>query len=382
MNNILHFTLCANCGACINTCPNDAISVINDDIFFELYVDEDKCIQCGKCIKVCPLNTFEPHLDLRAAYGGWSNDTEIVQRSSSGGVFSVIANYVLKKKGIVYGAAFSDDWKQVVFRSTKEVSIDEIRRSKYVESQPQYIFRTIKKDLETGILVLFCGSPCQVAGLKRYLNKDYKNLLTCDFACGGMASHKIYENYIDKLEEKYRSKVESVNFRPKLYGWSMHAIKIDFMNGKSYKNIGLYDPYMYSFVYGRTSIRENCYNCMFRDNHYSDIIIADFWKWSTISDLDNSEKGISLIITNSQSGEEIISAIKPEMTIKELDLQEAAYNCKPNLPNSEEFSAKRENFINSYREAGLCKAAIESGMKHGLEAKVRKAYTAFRRVRK
>lgn len=173
-------------------------------------------------------------MDLRAAYGGWSNDAEIVKRSSSGGAFSVIANYILKNNGIVYGAAFTDNRKQVVFKSTKEVSIDEIRRSKYVESQTQYIFRAIKNDLEAGFSVLFCGSPCQVAGLKRYLHKEYKNLLTCDFACGGMASHKIYEDYLDRLEGEYRSKVESINFRPKLYGWSMHAIKIYFMNGKSY----------------------------------------------------------------------------------------------------------------------------------------------------
>ena len=380
MNNISHFTSCANCGACINICPNDAISVNSNDIFFKMSVNEEKCIHCGKCIKVCPLNTFEPHLDLRTAYGGWSNDTEIVQRSSSGGAFSAIADYVLRNHGVVYGAAFSDDRKQVVFRSTKEVPIDEIRRSKYVESQPKYIFREIKQDLESGAFVFFCGSPCQVAGLKRFLNNDYPNLLTCDFACGGMASHKIYEDYLKKLEDQYHSKVRDVNFRPKLYGWSLHAIKIDFENGKSYQNMGLYDPYMYSFVYGRTSIRENCLDCHFRDNHYSDMIIADFWKWNTISDLENSEKGISLIITNSKKGEEIIRGIKPEMTMKELPLQEAAYNCTPNPPVSEESAAKRERFLDLYPEVGLHEAAVDAGMKHGLEAKARKAYTVFRRV--
>ena len=379
MDNISGFSSCANCGACINTCPRDAISVSTNNIFYKLSVDEEKCIHCGKCVKVCPLNTFEPHLNLKAAYGGWCTSPEIIKRSSSGGVFSVIADYVINKKGVVYGAVFSDDRRQVVFRSTKEVSLDEIRRSKYVESQPYYVFREIKSDLETGTAVLFCGSPCQVAGLIRYLGKDYNNLLTCDFACGGMASHKMYDDYILELEKKYHSKVRNVNFRPKVYGWSLHAIRIDFMNGKSYQNIGLYDPYMYSFVYGRTSIRENCFDCKFRENHYSDIIIADFWKWNTISDLQNSEKGISLILTNSQKGEEIVNDIKSEMVIEELDLEEAAYNCCPNPTISKEDVSKRERFITLYREAGLDKAAIESGMKHGIEAELRKAYTILRR---
>lgn len=379
MNSISCFNSCVNCGACINTCPMDAISVDKDNLFFELAVDEDKCIHCGKCIKVCPENAFKPHLSLREAYGGWSKDIDIVQSSSSGGAFSVIANYILKNNGIVYGAAFSDDRKQVVFRSTKEVSLDELRRSKYVESQTQYTFRQIKSDLEAGIKVLFCGSPCQVAGLKRYLNDDYENLLTCDFACGGMASHKIYEDYLVKLEKKYNSKIIDVNFRPKLYGWSLHAIKIDFLNGKAYKMIGEYDPYMYSFVYGRTSIRENCLDCKFRENHYGDIIIADFWKWDTISDLENNEKGISLIITNSQKGEEIINAIKPQMVIKKLDLQNASYNCNPILPISKETVAKREAFLRTYQKAGLKQAAVGAGMKHGIEAMVLKTYKIFKR---
>lgn len=379
MNNISCFASCTNCGACVNICPKDAISVNSDNIFFELAIDDNKCIHCGKCTKVCPLHSFEPHLDLQTAFGGWSNDPVILKHSSSGGAFSVIANYVLKKNGIVYGAAFSDDRKQVLFRNTKEVKLDEIRRSKYVESQTQYVFREIKNVLETGTIVLFCGAPCQVAGLKRYLNNGYNNLLTCDFACGGMASHKMYEDYLLDLEEKYKSKVEDVNFRPKSYGWSLHSIKINFRSGKTYQNIGMYDPYMYSFIYGRTSIRENCYDCKFRENHYSDIIIADFWKWNTISDIENFETGISLIMTNSQKGEELIEAIKPQMTLKKIDIQDAAYNCKPNIPISKEATVKREKFLEIYQESGLYKAAVSSGMKHGIEAKLRKAYSIFLR---
>ena len=379
MNNISFFDSCANCGACVNVCPKNAISVNKQGLFFEVAVDNDQCIQCGKCIKVCPLNSFVPHLDLRSAYGGWSNDSDILQRSSSGGAFSVISNYVLNNKGVVYGAVFSDDHKEVVFKSTKEVSLDEIRRSKYLESQPRYVFREIKADLEKGTMVLFCGSPCQVAGLKRYLDIDYSNLLTCDFTCGGMVSHKMYEDYLIDLENKYHSKVKNVNFRPKMYGWSIYSIQVDFNNGKKYKNICIYDPYMYSFLYGRTSIRENCYECKFRDNHYCDLIIADFWKWSSISNLENDERGISLIITNSQKGEDIICEIKPEMTLKELDLKDADYNCKPNPQVSEDDVAKRNRFIDTYKRSGLLKADIEIGMKHGFEAKIRKAYTVFRR---
>lgn len=379
MNNISQFSSCANCGACYNVCPKDAIRFKKDSIFYELSVDEDKCISCGKCVEVCPLNTFSPHLDLRVAYGGWSNDSEIVRRSSSGGGFTAIAGCVLKKNGVVYGAVFSDDYKEVIFKSTKEVTLDEIRRSKYVESQPMYVFRDIKNDLDAEKIVLFCGAPCQVAGLKRFLGKEYENLVTCDFACGGMASHKMFEDYLLQLEEKYHSTVKNVNFRPKLYGWSLHAIQIDFHNGKSYRNVGEFDPYMYSFIYGRTSIRENCFDCRFRDNHYSDVIIADFWKWNTISNLSNNEKGISLIIANSQRGEEIINSIRNDMTLQEIDIEEAAYNCSPNQSITKDHAAKIAGFIETYRQAGIEKAAAESGMTHGIEAKVQKLYIAFRR---
>lgn len=377
-NNISKFTTCANCGACYNACPKDAIRVIKDDILFKLSVDEDKCISCGKCVSVCPLNTFESHLDLRKAYGGWLNDPETVKLSSSGGAFSAIAEYVLNKNGIVYGAVFSDDRKEVIFRSTKEEDLDKIRRSKYVESQPQYTYRNIKSDLDTGVEVLFCGSPCQVAGLKRFLNNRYDNLITCDFACGGMASHKMYEDYLNTLEAKYHAKITSVNFRPKLYGWSLYSIKVDFTNGKSYRNVAMYDPYFYSFVYGRISIRENCLDCKFRENHYSDFVIADFWKWNTISELKNNERGISLIITNSDKGDTVLSEIKQKMTLVEIDLEEASYNCKVRPSPTKEYLAKREAFIKTYKDSGLVAAAISSGMRHGVVAKFWKAYTTFR----
>ena len=155
LNNISDFSKCANCGACMNICPKDAISLDKTGCFYVYTVDQEKCVSCGACVKVCPLNSPIRHLNLKNAYGGWHKDPEVVKTSSSGGAFSTIANYVLSRGGVVFGAAYTDGCKEVICRSTEETSLDNIKRSKYVETTVRYAFREIKKKLEEGRYVLF-----------------------------------------------------------------------------------------------------------------------------------------------------------------------------------------------------------------------------------
>ena len=371
-NNISQFTKCANCGACMNICPKDAITLDRSGYFYRYEVDEKKCIECGLCVKVCPENAPIPHLGLKAAYGGWHNDKEVVKTSSSGGAFTAIANYVLSQGGIVYGAAYSDDCKEIMCKSTEQTDLDNIKRSKYVESTVGYTFRELKANLEDGRHVLFCGTPCQVAGLMRYLRKPYERLLTVDFACGGLTSHRLYAEHLSTLEKKYRSKVSAVNFRSGLYGWKQYALMVTFQNGKAYKTPSELDPYVHAFMHSRCANRENCLSCQFRDTHYSDFIIADYWRWFEYSNLPNDETGISLILTNSDKAEQAMSHISQQMYLEKQDLIKARYNCYIKPPVTEAFLKKRQKFWENYEASGLKKASIHAGMQHGIKAWLQK----------
>lgn len=354
-NNILKFNECANCGACYNACPTKAITLAEHDVFYKLEVLNGKCIDCGKCVSVCPVNNFAENQNLISAIGAYSKKSEIIEKSSSGGVFYELAKYVLSKNGVVFGAAFCEDFKKVVIKSTDEVSIEELLRSKYVESLPCVSFAKVKQNLEKNRLVLFCGCPCQVAGLKNFLLKDYDNLYTCDFSCGGLPSHKLYKQYLEFLENKYKSKIISVNFRPKTYGWTMHAIKVDFANGKEYNSLAVNDPYFSAFIYKHYSVRDDCLKCKFADNHYSDIILADFWLYNKLSDF-KENKGVSLVITNSDKGEKLLDCIKDELIVEKLDLNGASYNMEPPKYTTE-FLGIREAFLDQCKSSNLNIAA-------------------------
>ena len=381
LNNITKFAKCVNCGACYNTCPMDAIFVDKFDYFYTTKVDEKKCVNCGKCVTVCPLNSENKHLDIKGAYGGWHYNDEIVRSSSSGGAFTAIADWVLHKKGIVYGAAYSDDCKEILTLSTEETSLDNIKRSKYVESSVNFSFRKIKKNLEDGRYVLFCGTPCQVAGLNSYLGKDYEKLITVDFACGGLTSHKLYETRISDLEKKYRSKVASVNFRAGLYGWKQHAILVQFKNGRKYKMPSIYDPYVFAFMYARYGNRTECFECNFRNNHYADFIVADFWKYFDYSNLENNEKGISLILSNSDKAEKLMTEISSVMHLESLDINKATYNCNLKVPPKKDFFEKRKAFFQTFESDGLKEAARQAGMSTGFKAFIGKLKIVIRTKR-
>lgn len=356
MNNVTKFNRCANCGACYNVCPVNAISVIEQNNFYSVEVNDKMCISCGKCLEVCPVNSSQSVKPLLAAYGGRSTDTETIKISSSGGVFSAIAEHILLLGGVVYGAAYSDDHKCVMIKGTNEVSLDSLRKSKYVESLVGDSFRLVRENLAKGKSILFCGTPCQVAGLKKYLKNDYEGLFTCDFSCGGLPSHHVYKQYIDLLEKKYRSKVTKVDFRPKTYGWSTHSITVDFESGKTYNSLACLDPYFQGFIGKHFTVRDECLQCKFNNNHYSDIILADFWLYKRMSDFSDNEEGLSLIITNSEKGNNILNLIKDRVELLELDLEAASYNIKE-YSFSKEFLVQREAFLKLYREKGLDVAA-------------------------
>lgn len=370
MNNHVSFQKCSNCGGCYNVCPVNAISVRDSDLFYTPVVDESKCIHCGLCAKICPVENQEKKQNVHCAYGAIHNDEEILRRSSSGGVFSAIAESVLSDGGVVFGAAYTEDFKEVEMRSSQETSLEELRRSKYVESKPGYSFREVKKHLENGTKVLYCGAPCQIAGLKSYLQKEFENLITCDFSCGGMPSHKLYQQWLAGIENKFSAKANEVNFRPKTFGWNNHAVKVCMENGREYNKWAVEDPYFDCFIGTHYSVRDYCLECQFASNHYADIILADLWKYKTISKIENRNKGISLVITNSLKGESIVQELSKRVALTVLDTEKASYNLVRKT-YSNDFLTKRKAFLERCRNIGFWKALQGKKRKKAIKLKVK-----------
>ncbi len=367
MNNITQFNKCSNCGACYNICPVNAISVNKQNYFYSLEVDNAKCTDCGLCTKVCPVNNeVIKKQNISEAYSGINKNQTIVGGSSSGGVFTALAEFVQANNGVVYSFAYDEDLKSVSVYNTDERDLGDFRRSKYVESNVNDSFKEIKTVLGTGRIVLFCGSPCQVAGLHHYLRKEYDNLYTVDFICGGFPSHKLYEEHLEMLERKYKSKITSVNFRPKTIGWGRYVLKITFENGKVYEKPMGVEPYFYAFAGCHLSVRDYCKECKFVNNHISDLVISDFWSYSKVTGLASNDTGISLVLVNSNKGKGLLEAVSENVTLKSVDV-EKAFDPKERIVTPE-LLAKRKAFFDNVEKCGLSKACADAGMAVGKNA--------------
>ena len=236
------------------------------------------------------------------------------------------------------------------------------------------VFDKVKEQLELNRQVLFSGSPCHVAALKRFLKKDYKNLLTCDFVCGGVPSPKNLREHLEALENKYKAKVTDINFRPKMFGWKEHSIRICFENGKQYRNYAYLDSFFRGFIYEHAIVRGSCAKCDFRTNHHSDIILADFWGFRRVEGIDDKNTGISLVVSNSDKGTEIIETIIREKTaiLKEIPLSYADYNFVEK-DKTESYSATKKAFMAEYKKKGFEAAAKKVYMKKRIRFRIKKS---------
>lgn len=376
---ITDFHQCTNCGACRNVCPVDAISVRKDQWFYSPVVDAEKCIACGRCAEICSANHPVDRHQIRTAFAAQHRDPSVVRRSSSGGVFTALANRVLENQGVVFGASLRAETHEVVLTSTDEVSLDDLRRSKYVESNTGDSFSSVKAALAQNRSVLFCGSPCQVSGLYAFLGRDDENLLTCDFVCGGFASHKLFEEYLLYLEGKYGSAIRSVNFRPKTYGWREYAIQAAFQNGKEYTQPAKLDPYMSSFLYYGYSIRESCLNCRFAENHCADIILSDCWRASELTKLQDDNTGISLVFANTEKGERAIRLIQETIAMETLAPEQAGQSLKCRLFD-EKYKQDRERFLNECERIGIVQAGYQMCQAKGVSAQKLKFKSAVKKM--
>lgn len=358
MLEIIDKSKCSGCHSCANICPKNCISMEPDDEGF-LYpkIATEHCVSCALCEKSCPIispKQIEKRQNDIIAYATYTKNEEIRLNSSSGGVFTEIASYIINNDGVVFGAAFDDDFSV----SHKYVeNIDELsifRGSKYVQSAIKNTYKKAKEFLDNGRMVLFTGTPCQIGGLYSYLNKEYTNLITQDFICHGVPSPSVWQKYLDYQRKKKRSEINNVSFRDKTSGWKRFSMLCDFENGDRYIRVLNKDPYMQSFL-SNNCLRPSCYNCSFKgQERKSDITIADFWGIQEIKPEMNDDKGVSLVFVSSAKGHKIFDAISKKLVIETVNIDEAIkYN--PSAIKSVKMPQKREVFMKSIKNKGFIK---------------------------
>lgn len=321
MIDIVNKEKCCGCCACVDVCAHHAISLkVDIEGFWYPYVEKSKCVECGLCEKVCP----ELNIDLLKkndfvepqCYAAINKNMRVRWDSTSGGIFSVFADYMYSQKGYVSGAIYNSDFSVRNYISNNPEDLQYLRSSKYLQSKAEGLYKQIKKLLQQGHNVLACGTPCQMAALRSFLRKDYENLIIVDFICLSVSSPKIYRKYLDSLEHRYGSSIQYIKAKNKELGWRNLTRKVVFKNGAVYYGVLLDDDYRRGYhkhLYSRPS----CYNCQYKGfPRIADITIGDFWGVEKVDkNLDNNV-GTSLILVNSQKGAKYLEKVKPYMYIK------------------------------------------------------------------
>lgn len=347
---------CCGCTACMNICPKNAITMKEDEEGF-LYpeIDKEKCVKCGLCRKICAFQNgsqMDEMLQEANVYATKNKFDEVRIKSSSGGMFVTISDYVLKNNGVIYGVAFDENFKAKHIRAENENDRNRCIGSKYSQSSLDDIFKIVKQDLKDGKIVLFTGTPCQVAGLNNFLNNvDKSNLILVDILCHGTPSPKVFREYIKYIEKRRNKKIKEYYHRSKDLGWQ-HYEKIVYDDNEEEIKTFLSEGWKNIF-YSHYPLRESCYNCKYTNTkRISDITIADFWGIEKFAPEFVDEKGVSLVILNTKKGVEIFENIKEDIVYMERSMDEATEK-NPNLLKPTDRPNDREQFWKKYEENGI-----------------------------
>jgi coenzyme F420-reducing hydrogenase beta subunit len=349
---------CCGCKACGVACPEKAILFNNDEEgFWYPEIDVEKCIKCNLCRKVCPIEAVNigDIADTGNVYACYANDKEVLGRSSSGGVFSVISDVIIEHNGVVFGCRWSNDMRAEQASAVSRKERDCFCGSKYVQSDSGNTFIDVKRLLDKDKTVLYSGTPCQIFGLKCFLGNENKNLITVDLVCHGVPSPRIFKDYIETLEKTACSKVTNLRFRDKTYGWTNPAIMVEFanqgMNICALKRNG----YNCLFLELDAIIRPSCYSCRFAGKvRISDFSIADFWGIEAEHpEMLNNNNGVSALLVNSEKAYELLNCISPNrITLKKVPLHSVQKANTPlNIPTKPYFDRKR--VFKDYNRHGL-----------------------------
>lgn len=313
---------CCGCAACLQRCPKQCISLHEDSEGF-LYprVNVEQCVSCGICEKACPvLNQAEARFPLKV-YAAKNNNEQELLMSSSGGLFIVFAKKIIKDGGVVFGARFDENWNVLHSYADTEEGIMDFIGSKYVQSRVGDSYAEARAFLKSGRIVLFTGTSCQIAGLKTFLGRDYDNLLTIDVICHGVPSPLVWKRYLTditnnvinakSISQTTDSLIKSISFRDKHTGWKNYSFTLSifesqsrgFTNNWTLSHTFTKDPFMQLFL-GNMTIRPSCYHCPSKNGRSkSDLTIADFWGIEKIWPDFDDNKGVGLLMVNTEKGQ-------------------------------------------------------------------------------
>ncbi len=303
---------CTGCFACYQVCPVHAIEKKQqNDGFFYPTINKDICTSCGLCAKACSINkekekTITPHI-----YSVQAIDEDVRFRASSGGVFELLSKKIMDNGGVVFGAAFDSETKTVRHISTDKTELTYILRSKYVQSDTAHSFSEVANALKNGRAVLYCGTPCQITGLKNYLDIRHitGNLITTDFMCHGVPSPGFFKDYLCSMEKEFRSELVDITFREKDLGWRTQVQKLYFKNGK----ICMFESgkhYYYYYFLNNYTLRDSCFTCKEYNSHIADITLADHWLKQG-----DDNKGTSLVFCNTEQGKKVFDDIREQCDV-------------------------------------------------------------------
>lgn len=339
---MIHVTdkaVCCGCNACGDICTHEAIRFVTDrEGFWYPEVDVAKCVDCGLCERVCPIIHIE---DLRKndlaepkCYAAEHKNLEVVFDSTSGGLFSALAEVMYRGGGYVGGAVFNDDFSVRQFISNDRHDLPRIRSSKYLQSHFDGFYRQVKDLLRKGEHVLVCGSPCQMAALRAFLGKDYDNLIIADYICRGINSPKVWRKYLDSFEERYGSKVVYCKAKSKEYGWRNLTQKVILADGRHMYETSQQSAFTKGYLRTNAYCRPSCYACHFKGYpRMADITLADFWGIERIDSSMEKNLGTSLVMINSQKGMAYFEKVKARIHYVEVPFHEAEKgNPALNLP--------------------------------------------------
>lgn len=332
---------CCGCGACIQACPVGCISFVADkEGFLTPKVNEDECVQCGKCNRVCQMGNTQLEQIPDNVYAAQNINDEIRTHSSSGGIFYLIAEYVINHNGVVFGARFNEKWGVEHAYSETLQGIAEFMQAKYVQSDTSRVYKNVLHFLTQGRVVLFSGTPCQIAGLRRFLRKDYDLLICVDLACHGVPSPKVWHEYLNSVAKG--GKIMSVSFRDKSTTWQGYSLRIATDRGIIKQHHEL-NPYLQLFQQGIIE-RQSCEQCPARGGRSnSDITLADFWGMDQILPQYNDNKGTSVLIVRSTKGREIVEALRKKMFLEEVSYTDVVKH-NPALVYNRSFHHSRASF--------------------------------------
>ena len=377
MNYPIHTDLstCCGCKACSNVCKTGAILFLPDAEGFSYpHIDENLCVNCGLCEKICPVNSEVKEVELLRTFAAINKDDSELMKSSSGGLFSVFSKAVIEDGGVVYGVAYDDNMSAKFTRIDSIEDMAPLRGSKYVQADPHNIYSLALKDVKQGRKVLFSGTPCQVAAFRNLLNFTHDNVLLIDIICHGVASPKLFSEYVQFCEKKKRSKIAHYANRSKAKGW-MHVEEQTYQSGEKDCNSLLSQAWR-NIYHTSFALRPSCYSCnfnMYSKNRAGDITLADFWGIENNYPEFYNKNGVSYVGVYTSQGEKWMQKIQDRID----EISVSIVHVLPRQPHYRGESAcvlseKRTEFWNLYQTKGIS-ALLKKYGKYNIKEKTKKA---------